>query len=99
MSGARFLRPKSNAAFTSNRQRPQKKTLPVWAKVSLTTLPLSPGPEILLVLTTLTLRCPPFEAGHRSSYSPLEGRRIIFDARGFYHGSSCCVNARDITDA
>jgi hypothetical protein len=63
---------KSNAAFTSDRRRPQKKTLPDWAKVSLTTFPLSTGPEMLLEMTALSLRrrC---ECRRRSSYSPLEG--------------------------
>src|SRR6185295_12276429 len=42
-------------------QRPQtKQTLPAWAKVSLTTLPLSTWPERLLVLTTMSLRQPQY---------------------------------------
>jgi hypothetical protein len=68
---------KAMRPFTSERQRPQKKTLPVWAKVSLTTFPLSTGPEVLLVLTTRSLR----RFRRRSSYSPLEGTPRIAPVR------------------
>src|SRR5882672_12234203 len=75
-------------------QRPQtKKTLPVWAKVSLTTLPLSTWPERLLVLTTTPLRRLGTANGRRSSYSPLEGRpESLRGTDDFYHGWRQRVN-------
>jgi len=96
MQAARERVPKSNAAFTSDRRRPQtKRPSPVWAKVSLTTHPLLAGPGTAV---------PCWRSCHsgaawwrRPSYSPLEGTFQSRNARLSHHACHVYVKSVAIT--
>jgi hypothetical protein len=83
MPGARGAQ--KQAAFTSGRRRPKKKTSPVWAKVSLATHPLPPGPEVSLVLTTLAKRRRS-ELDGAAQATPLWRDRFFRNVSAFLHG-------------